>query len=105
GHAVGLALVGGEHARRRQLADVAAERSGALPREQDRTGRLLRRPERAHSPSAIGVPPWARMRAAKIAAFRAPPTAMQPTGTPGGICAMASSASMPPRPPDEIGTP
>jgi hypothetical protein len=45
------------------------------------------------------------MREAKMAALRAPPTAMQPTGTPGGICAMASSASMPPSPPEAIGTP
>src|SRR5215475_1744591 len=40
-------------------------------------------------------PPWARMRAARIAAFRAPSTETHATGTPGGICAIASSASSP----------
>ena len=104
-HAVDGALLGAEHARGGQVADVAAERRGPLARQDDRAGRLLRRPERAHSPYAIGVPPCARMRDAKIAALRAPPIAMQPTGTPGGICEIASSASMPPRPPEEIGTP
>ena len=66
-----------------QVADVAAERRGQLAGQDDRAGSLLRRPERAHSPYAIGVPPCARMRDAKIAALRAPPIAMQPTGTPG----------------------
>ena len=70
---------------RRRVGDIAAERGRALTREGDRARGLLGGAERAHSPSTIGVPPCARMRAAKIAAFRAPPIAMQPTGTPGGI--------------------
>ena len=40
-------------------------------------------------------PPCPRIRAARIAAFRDPSTDTQATGTPGGICAIASSASRP----------
>ena len=79
-HAVGLALLVAEHAGGRQIADVATEGRGPLAGEHDRARGLLGRAERAHSPSAIGVPPCARMRDAKIAALRAPPIAMQPTG-------------------------
>jgi len=37
-----------------------------------------------------------RVPAARIAAFREPSTETHATGTPGGICAIASSASSPP---------
>ena len=104
-HLVARALVVAQHDRGGRVGDVPPERGCALTGESDRARRLLRCAERAHSPSTIGVPPCARMRAAKMAALRAPPTAMQPTGTPGGICEIASSASMPPRPPEAIGTP
>src|SRR4029453_1508316 len=52
-------------------------------------------------------PPWARMRAARIAALREPSIETQATGTPGGIWAMASSASSPPPTdlPEPRGTP
>ena len=104
-HAVARPLLVVEHDGRGQVADVAPERAGELAGQRDRARGLLGRAEAAHSPAWIGVPPCARMRDAKIAALRAPPTAMQPTGTPGGICEIASSASMPPRPPEAIGTP
>src|SRR5439155_23716752 len=41
-------------------------------------------------------PPWARIRAARMAALREPSTETHATGTPGGIWAIASSASSPP---------
>src|SRR6185503_9664294 len=99
------AVLRAEHPGGRQVADVAPEGRRALARERDRASRLLRGAEGAHSPYAIGVPPCARMRDAKIAALRAPPIAMHATGTPGGIWEIASRASMPPSPPDAIGTP
>jgi hypothetical protein len=53
------------------------------------------------------VHPTPRMRAASTAAFRALSTPTAATGTPGGICAIASSASNPSRTlrPERSGTP
>src|SRR5262249_10305786 len=64
------------------------------------TGHLRSRVARDHysdcMDGACGYPPpWARMRAARIAASREPSTETHATGTPGGICAIASSASSP----------
>ena len=84
-HAIGRALLVGQRAGRGQVADVAAEGGGTLARQRDRARGLLGRAEARSFAGAIGVPPCARMRDAKIAALRAPPIAMQPTGTPGGI--------------------
>src|SRR5580692_11289611 len=47
----------------------------------------------------------ATMRAANSAAFAAPPIAIVATGTPGGICAIDNSESMPCNAFDWIGTP
>ena len=47
----------------------------------------------------------ATILAASRQAFFAPLSPIEPTGTPGGICAMESSASNPSRAPPFIGTP
>src|SRR5688572_29366640 len=53
-------------------------------------------PNRAHLGARVPLDHTSMIRAARIAALRAPFTATHATGTPGGICAIASSASSPP---------
>src|SRR5262249_48904598 len=79
--------------------DVEPARELALVRPDP--GHLRSRVARDHCSDCMDgacgyPPPWARIRAARIAAFRAPSSDTHATGTPGGICAIASSASSPP---------
>src|SRR5215208_8029194 len=63
---------------------------------QPRVELALLRPDRAHLRAGVAVDHAPRIRAASTAAFLALSTPTVATGTPGGICAMASSASSPP---------
>src|SRR5215212_1018780 len=67
----------------------------------------LLRPHRAHLRARVPIDHTSMIRAAKMAALRAPLTATHATGTPGGICAIASIASSPPATDAELvsGTP